>query len=281
MAFLSVWNEGENIKEIVDQIYPWIDKLVIVDGRYEKFPGTEIRSNDLILENFMDITGIHNRCDIHYNYTRKPLSGHMIVEKKLSHFPIYIILPSNQPWKNEMAKRSVMFHYGNEGDWFLVIDGDERIRTADWIGLRDYLTHIVDPSDFIVGVPLFDHKTGLKWHAPRLIRYLPNTVYDQNHYTLRIEEQFYDMVNDASRRHDLPEEPPLLEFDHFNRKEYDLKRWEDRVYYYKYHMATLENPTPYNVGKNRYHRQTNRWTMEPIHKETQRRMLEEIERKRE
>lgn len=280
-----MWNEGENIKEIIGEIYPWVDKVVIVDGRYKDFsvfPKESFRSDDSIgithdIARGLDVD-VYD-VDFQYKWNRqKQLMNHRCHEWKLNDYDITIIAPFNRPWDTEIAKRSVMFHYGEEGDWFLIIDGDERLKHADWEGLR-YVLSMAEPEILVFGVPLYDHKTGLVWHSPKIVRSVPYYIYDQNHYTLKIaEDKWYDMVNDGSRRHDLPIDSKYLAFDHLNRKELDPKRWEQRVDYYNRKINRIENSTPYKVGKNRYHRTMTRWTMEPIHKETQKQVLEEIER---
>ena len=291
IAFLSVWNESEGIKEIIGEIYPWVDHVVIVDGRYKDFnvfPKSmeSFRSDDSLSITHDVAKGLDiDPYAIQYDWnSQKQLMRHRCHEYKLNDYNITIITPVHRPWDTEMAKRSVMFHYGEEGDWFLIIDGDERVRHADWTGLRYHLDMLV-PNILIAGVPLYDHKTGLKWHSPRLVRCIPGACYDQNHYTLKLntryhEPYYYDMVNDGSRRHDISEQRQYLAFDHLDRKELDPERWKIRVEYYNSYMARTENHTPYNVGKDRYHRQMDRWTMEPINRETQRKVLEQLERER-
>jgi len=44
----------------------------------------------------------------------------------------WLVLP-REPWVNQMMKRSFYFRFGMEGDWFLVIDGDEVVES----GLRE------------------------------------------------------------------------------------------------------------------------------------------------
>ncbi|MHA2312695.1 MAG: hypothetical protein ACXADF_14485 [Candidatus Thorarchaeota archaeon] len=286
IAFLSVYNERGNIKEILDQIYDHVDKVVIVDGRYKHFPGESLRSYGNILVEFAEYLGLDDFTSLEYSYTHQKLAGHQTVEKKIKDLPVHLIFPSVEPWPSEMIKRSIAFYFGYYGDWFLFIDGDERIREADWSLLKRYLdpmNHKFEGGDFdefsrtlVLGVPFYDYKTGIWHYAPRFIRAMPHTRFYGNHYTLEIQEVdpalgirhtqtfFYDILNDASRRRDID----LISFNHLNRKERDPVRFQQRLEYYHHGIQKTERATVYEVGENRYHRQSKRFDWEPIHQET-------------
>jgi len=294
VAVLSVYNERKNLKELIRQIYPYVDRILIIDGRYKDFPG-ESHLSDYRGASLEDILVIIDGQTINYQIHKNLQSLGMFYELyigKVFSTPISIVLPK-KPWDTEMQKRSVMFHYGTFGDWFLIIDGDERIRhPANWAALRYFLEKEVDPHTLIVGLMTYDHKTGLKWYTSKLIRYRPETEYYGNHYTLRFwdsiykvtqdqegneyeifnwEEVLYDMVNDGSRREDVD----FIELDHLDRKKLDPERNALRQKYYL-RVKGIEEPNLYSVGENRYRRQIERWTMKPIEEETRKAIMKEI-----
>lgn len=71
-------------------------KVVAVDGRYEAFPGESPWSDDGTVDIIRELADIVIEC------------------------------PNGKPWPNEEVKRSAYF-VGQEGDEYLVVDGDEEI----------------------------------------------------------------------------------------------------------------------------------------------------------
>lgn len=291
VTVLSIYNEGKNLRKIVEQIHPYVDRILIIDGKYKDFDFFTGwgRSTDL-LSIVREIEPVLNTDGYKMN---KILHGKTPCREKFLHgYPCTVVEPF-KPWTNEMEKRSVMFHCGTFGDWFLIIDGDERIRhPANWAALRYFLEHEVDPHTLIVGLMLYDYKTGLKYHTPKLVKYLPTAQYKGNHYTLKFwdtveksvqdqegneyevfdyQEVLYDMVNDGSRREDID----FVEIDHLNRKKLDPKRNDLRKEYYL-RARSIEEPNLYKVGENRYRRKIKRFSMEPIDEETKEAIMKEI-----
>jgi hypothetical protein len=94
----------------------------------------------------------------------------------------FLALP-REPWKNQREKRNFYFKFGGPGDWFLVIDGDERVASGmeglkDWLrtvevdGVRVHETVEKNPGISVVRYP------GL---SPRLIRFRDGLTYGRTY----------------------------------------------------------------------------------------------------
>lgn len=144
VAFYSIFNEAQFLKQSVESIASAVDSFVFLDGRYKGFPAKTKGSNDGTLK-------IIRELDVNWTYR-------------------------SLPDLTQMDKRSRMFDLVNEGDWILVIDGDEIADKADT--LRDSLAKVPADIDF-VRVRI----TGDNYWV-RLIRCKHGARYYPNHYTI-------------------------------------------------------------------------------------------------
>ena len=110
VACYCVFNEAWNIARSLDSVR-LCDRIVVLDGAFEGFPcnRSDGRSDDgtlkIVSEWLTRWTEEDNRRD-----------G-------------WLAIP-NRPWPSQMIKRSFYFRFGCEGDWFLVIDGDEVVESG-------------------------------------------------------------------------------------------------------------------------------------------------------
>lgn len=81
-----------------------------------------------------------------------------------------IIIQSTKPWKDEIEKRSQYLKFGEEGDYFFVIDSDEmiigKVPFIDYLKQSDHWTILLRRDDDIPKYPVFRiHKyyEGMKY----------------------------------------------------------------------------------------------------------------------
>jgi glycosyltransferase involved in cell wall biosynthesis len=132
IACIIAYNEAELLPDCLESIIGKVDRIVVVDGRIAAFPGDGHLSTD-------GTVNIARKCGAE------------------------VILPT-RPWHDEMEMRS-QFLVGNEGDWYLIIDADERCMTPlpDINNLPDGI------HAYSIMVKMILDGTGK--HRPRLFRH--------------------------------------------------------------------------------------------------------------
>ena len=160
-ACYCIFNETENIVRSLDSVR-LCDRVVVLDGAWEQYP--------------------HTRMD--------GMSDDGTVEKVIQWMigwegEGFLVLPKI-PWPNQRDKRSFYFRFGESGDCFLVIDGDEIVESGmeelrSWLGkievdavrVREVVQkNPTNPNLSVVRYP------GL---SPRLIRFKSGLVYGRTY----------------------------------------------------------------------------------------------------
>jgi PAS domain-containing protein len=103
-AIISVYNAYETIWECLESLIDIVDRIVILDGRWIGFEGESLTSNDgtsLEIEEFMVMCKQQAEVDIDY-----------FVATKENH---------------QYEARNFLLDQVPVGDWFLIIDSDEKI----------------------------------------------------------------------------------------------------------------------------------------------------------
>lgn len=96
IAAINAYNEQQLLPSCLASLEGKVNRIVVVDGRYENFPGSEAASTDKTV----------------------------VIARA---FGAEVILPpNNQPWPDQPTKRTA-YLVGKEGDWYLRIDADERL----------------------------------------------------------------------------------------------------------------------------------------------------------
>jgi len=95
----SIYNEAPHIRDYLLRCKCAAPhaKVIVVDGRYDPFPGESFHSDDGTLEIARELADVVIEC------------------------------PNGRPWPNEEVKRTAYFKVGENGDEYLVVDGDEEI----------------------------------------------------------------------------------------------------------------------------------------------------------
>lgn len=142
---VAAYSEAERIGEALASLRPLVDQIVVVDGARKSYPlqpGQSAASEDGTLR-------------IARSY------GATIIEN------------GGAPWPHEIAQRSEYF-IGSEGDWYLVLDADERIagELPDLHSATDaYLVRITDDAGKSI------------WRG-RLFKHLGWMTYANTHYAI-------------------------------------------------------------------------------------------------
>lgn len=145
IACIIAYNEEKLLPGCLASVIGKVDRVVVVEGRIDAFPGHGFRSIDATVN-------IARKCGA------------------------TVILPK-RAWNNEAEMRS-QFLVGNEDDWYIVIDADERCMTP--------LPDIDDLPDNIhaysVLVKMIGDNTGK--YRPRLFRHQGHMEFREIHDAL-------------------------------------------------------------------------------------------------
>jgi len=131
IACISAYNDAEFLEGAIASTYPVADKVVVVDGAYKGFP----LIND------------------------KPWSTdrtrHIAVEMGAE------VIPTTGVWEDQTEKRNQYF-IGGCGDWYLILDSDERIEGDIVLGIEYGYRIRVEGTPFL---RLLRHRSGLRYEG--------------------------------------------------------------------------------------------------------------------
>lgn len=193
LACVNVYNEERMLPGCLDSIADQVDRIVVVDGRYAQFPGQGAVSTDstvAIAEAF----------------------GAEVIGP-----------PGGQPWPSQMAKRSA-YLVGDEGDWYLRIDADERL-------VGDLPAELQDGVSYALRVRWLDEPTQ-SW-LPCLFQHRGLMRYRGAHCALWSDDRLISRVCEAARLR----RPYLLHLTKFRETE---RMRAKRQYYAWQRQAELE-----------------------------------------
>jgi len=161
VACYSIFNEAENIIRSLESVKGFCDRIVILDGAFESYPhkfksgGSDDGTVELVREWLMAWPG----------------EG-------------FLALPKT-PWPNQRFKRSCYFRFGEPGDWFFIIDGDEEVESGQEM-IRGFLEGLNSEADGILVREVILKGGGrelVRWPglAPRLIQFKPRLCYSETY----------------------------------------------------------------------------------------------------
>lgn len=181
---LNIWNEEQLLPECLDSIRKFNPeaKIVAVDGAYQSFADESKKMAAAHLEwRHPDVADLLEKFTIAQS-TDKTLQ--ILKDYKVDH----IIecerdergLP--KPWAHEYTKRSKYF-IGNEGDYYLVVDGDERLtKRLEWEKLTAESYNVIIQRDDPGSIP---------YPVMRIHRHFDGMHYNGTHHALFIGEQLW------------------------------------------------------------------------------------------
>jgi len=156
IAILSVYNEEELLPECLKSLEGKVDYTVIIDGAYIGFDGENTHSTDKTVQ---------------------------IIEEWLKYNPNAVLFLARK-WRNAGEKYQMAFDCGQDGDWFMIVDADDRIDMTDreWRELREFLSSI--PEEYMVATGDLIHPDGSHLLFRRkLIRWRKGVHIGKNHWT--------------------------------------------------------------------------------------------------
>lgn len=165
IACVNVFNELDLLPECIDSL-KGMDEIRIVDGAYRDFPHEKPYSTDGTIE-----------------WAREQMEKDKRIE----------LITCSKVWENEVEKRNAYFG-ADEGDWYLVIDADERITCE-----RSDIDPIAELKDFLDGCNLdcfalraseLFQQAGTLQYA-RIFRHLPGIRLEACHYNVIAEGDRY------------------------------------------------------------------------------------------
>lgn len=151
IACVNIFNDLEVLPQCLESIAD-VDEICVVDGAYAAFEHETPCSTDGTLE---------------------------YVRELAQRDPRIRLVTRDGPWPDEATKRSAYFT-GTDGDWYLVVDADERLTTTERTGgaverLRDHLRSCtldahwltrLEPDGELQSYPrLFRHRDGIRTEA--------------------------------------------------------------------------------------------------------------------
>ncbi len=176
---LNVWNEEQLLPECIDSIRklaPPESMLVAVDGIYQSFAE---EAHVLAAKSWArEMVPLGDEFERHI--TPGPSSDRTL--EILKDYKVDRIITSGKPWVNEWTKRSEYLRYGEPGDWFFIIDADERlegklpsVQEVEALGSPHYYVNLErDDGAGVYGVF-------------RVHKWARNMKYDHTHYALWID----------------------------------------------------------------------------------------------
>jgi len=157
IAILSVYNEEELLPECLKSLEGKVDYTIIIDGAYIGFDGDNTHSTDKTVE---------------------------IIHEWMNHNWNSELFTTERPWRNAGEKYQVAFDRGRDGDWFMIVDADDRIdmTNREWKEFREFLSAI--PEEYMVATGDLIHPDGSKLLFRRkLIRWRKDVHIGKNHWT--------------------------------------------------------------------------------------------------
>lgn len=143
-------------------------KIVAVDGAYENFVRAAKRCSAMEIEN-----GHHAMAELFLKYTApKSDDGTLeILRAAGAH-----VIETEMPWEHEYLKRSQYF-VGKTGDWYLVMDADERLMGK----VPEDLSHL---QDEVYNLMLSGDDADVPYHVLRFQKHIDGMCYQGAHHAL-------------------------------------------------------------------------------------------------
>ena len=177
-AILNLYNDIDFLSSCLQSLKDNVDRLIVADGAY-----------DLYFKRYKE-----------FNPDAKPYStdGGVELIQNFQGLPPTTFLHNPQgreaTWQNQVVKRTALLDAVPDGDYFLVIDADERL-TGD---VQESLEKFYDSGCIVASQPLYNPGTHMErvipqWH-PRVFRKLHGMHYKGTHWHLR--DQYERIIED-------------------------------------------------------------------------------------
>jgi len=161
-TLINTYNSEEYLWYVLTSIYPFVERLVIIDGAFNKKMPTPLSTDktDEIVRSFPD------------------------PEKKI----IYI----RGAAKSQIEQRSKVFKFTKSFDWLFLVDDDEVYKGKDLKTLREFLSRTTKSAFKIGGYTFFNSFSWYRYVAdPRIWRILPDMEFIGSN-NIRWQKGVYD-----------------------------------------------------------------------------------------
>lgn len=177
-ALINLYNDIDFLSSCLQSLKNNVDYIKVADGAY-----------DLYYKRFKE-----------FNPDAKPFStdGSMQLIENFAGLPPVTFLFSPQgreaTWQNQVVKRTALLDAVPDGDYFIIIDADERL-SGD---VQESLEKFYDSGCVVMSQPLYNPGTHMErvipqWH-PRVFKKLPGMHYKGTHWHLR--DQYERIIED-------------------------------------------------------------------------------------
>jgi hypothetical protein len=185
IACIIAYNEEQLLPQCLTSIVNKVDRIILVEGRIATFPGNEVKSTDRTIEIACDYG-----CEV---------------------------IMQSKPYINEAAMRS-QYLVGNPGDWYLMIDADEKCMT-DLPNIGDFPTGI---NAYAINVKMIGSPTQV--FRPRLFRHIGDMEYREIHDALFSDGKLVSRPQDTPKLHS-------IWFAHYHMQREKIRRQQKHDYY--------------------------------------------------
>jgi len=153
IVLINAYNEANRIDKCISSVHEYVDEIWLYDGAYRQYPN------------------------------KLPYSTDGMIEKASKYSKVKIFDNNRELWPDQITKRTAMFENGKDGDYFLVLDGDEYVTNPE--NIKKYLTHDVGWVWTISNLYKSPYMKAriFKWHAGMHYAGRHHWLYDEkNHF---------------------------------------------------------------------------------------------------
>ena len=216
IACYSIYNNAPTLRESLESIVPYVEKVVAIDGAYEQFPHELPYSTDGTKEIFFEVCG--NKVN-------------------------WVWVGCNKAWPTQILKKNHWFKHIPVGKWWIQIDGDEIIT-----GKVKEAFDLVESSNLkCVGIPLHNYYPiwddnpkqspsipteelwdSLKWKPyPAIARRIYCSHENMEYKNLTMSVYIGDEKIELDKNDEFLKDVLLINLTH----KIGLKRWQDKLKY--------------------------------------------------
>jgi len=187
-ACIITYEDAQFIAATLFSIAPHVDRIIVIDGAYRNFPH-----------------------DVHLSVDGSMEIADTVLKRCFPHVEA-VFISTSEPWTSEAEKRNAYLNRLRDGEWFIVLDGDEMLVGDVKAGLKEIQASGKDAGR----IPVYELRESMSIikhvnNIPRVIRFNPTMRYVKHHSNL-IDER--GPVNFMAGRAHYTEKFGILHFSH-------------------------------------------------------------------
>jgi len=177
IACYNVFNDLRLLKNSIQSIYQFVDKIVAVDGAYFAFPHNKPYSTDGTLEYLRSL-------------------------KKVE------LIETQSEWIDQCEKRSEYFKHGSTGDFYFIIDADEEVKNPHFLQEKFH----ADVTWVQIKSPLYRRI----YYEPRIFKHREGLHYRGRHHWILDSKRSFVCSHRTMGKNFTRDDVPLLIIHHRN-----------------------------------------------------------------